>query len=174
MTPSSKRPAGPFAGLLVVDMTHVLAGPFGTTILSDLGARVVKVEPPDQGDDTRAYGPFLDGFLEHGVMEYVATGKAPDRIGNRHPFMAPFDSFGGTRGGAGPAARRPLAGGHSRRRRAGGADPRRRRRGRASADEGSEHDHRGRRHPDAGQPREDPWLQRPDRAPRRPRARPAR
>jgi len=32
-------------------------------------------------------------FLEHGVMEYVATGKAPRRIGNRHPFMTPFDTF---------------------------------------------------------------------------------
>jgi CoA:oxalate CoA-transferase len=32
-------------------------------------------------------------FLEHGVMEYVATGKSLDRIGNRHPFMTPFDTF---------------------------------------------------------------------------------
>jgi CoA:oxalate CoA-transferase len=32
-------------------------------------------------------------FLEHGLMEYVATGKAPGRIGNRHPFMTPFDTF---------------------------------------------------------------------------------
>ena len=32
-------------------------------------------------------------FLQHGVMEYVATGKAPKRIGNRHPFMTPFDVF---------------------------------------------------------------------------------
>ncbi len=32
-------------------------------------------------------------FLEHGFMEYVATGKPLGRIGNRHPFMAPFDVF---------------------------------------------------------------------------------
>ncbi|HVJ52466.1 MAG TPA: CoA:oxalate CoA-transferase [Aliidongia sp.] len=241
---SPQPPRGPFSGLLVIDMTHVLNGPFGTTILSDLGARVVKIEPPGHGDDTRTYGPFLEGqslyfsfvnrgkesivlnlkdagdreiflnmvsqadvltenfrpgamarlgfsyeelsrlnpcliyasssgfgqtgplttspaydtiiqamsgimsttgfpdgpptrvgtslsdllggvflfagiasalyareqtgrgaqvdiamfdatlaFLEHGLMEYVATGKAPERIGNRHPFMAPFDVF---------------------------------------------------------------------------------
>ena len=236
--------AGPFSGLLVIDLTHVLAGPFGTTILTDLGARVIKVESPGHGDDTRTYGPFVKGqslyfsfvnrgkesvvlnlkadadreiflnmvrradvvvenyrpgtmeklgfsyetlkelnpglifaslsgygqtgalasnpaydtiiqamsgimsmtgfpdgpptrvgtsladltagvflfggivsalyarekigkgaridismldctlsFLQHGVMEYVATGKAPNRIGNRHPYMAPFDVF---------------------------------------------------------------------------------
>lgn len=52
---------GPFSGLLVIDLTHVLNGPFGTTMLSDLGARVVKVEPPGKGDDTREYGPFSRG-----------------------------------------------------------------------------------------------------------------
>lgn len=50
---------GPLAGLLVIDLTHVLNGPFGTVMLSDLGARVIKVEPPEHGDDTRAYGPFV-------------------------------------------------------------------------------------------------------------------
>lgn len=49
---------GPFSGTLVVDLTHVLNGPFGTTMLRDLGARVIKVEPPAKGDDTRTYGPF--------------------------------------------------------------------------------------------------------------------
>ena len=59
MSSSPSQPAaGPFADLLVVDMTHVLNGPYGTTILADLGARVIKVEPPGHGDDTRTYGPF--------------------------------------------------------------------------------------------------------------------
>lgn len=49
---------GPFAGLMVIDLTHVLNGPFGTVALADLGARVIKVEPPGHGDDTRLYGPF--------------------------------------------------------------------------------------------------------------------
>jgi CoA:oxalate CoA-transferase len=245
MPASELRPTkGPFSGLTIIDLSHVLAGPFGTTILCDLGARIIKVEPPGHGDDTRTYGPFVKGqslyfsfvnrgkesivlnlkedadkqiffnmvrkadvvvenyrpgamdrlglsyetlskmnprliyasnsgfgqtgplakepaydtiiqamsgimsvtglpdgpptrvgtslsdlcagvflfcgvasalyareksgkgaridiamldstmaFLEHGLMEYLATGKAPGRIGNRHPFMTPFDTF---------------------------------------------------------------------------------
>jgi CoA:oxalate CoA-transferase len=54
----TERVAGPFTDLLVIDLTHVLNGPFGTTMLSDLGARVIKIEPPGHGDDTRTYGPF--------------------------------------------------------------------------------------------------------------------
>ena len=53
--------AGPFAGLTVVDLTRVLAGPFCTMVLADLGARVVKVERPGRGDDARAIPPFADG-----------------------------------------------------------------------------------------------------------------
>ena len=49
----------PLEGLIVIDLTHVLAGPFASTILSDLGARVIKVERPGTGDDTRAFPPFV-------------------------------------------------------------------------------------------------------------------
>ena len=63
--PAAARPwraaAGPLAGPLVVDLTRALAGPHAAMMLGDLGARVIKVETPDGGDDTRGWGPpFVD------------------------------------------------------------------------------------------------------------------
>ena len=52
---------GPLAGLLVVDLTRALAGPHAGMILGDLGARVIKVESPGSGDDTRGWGPPFVG-----------------------------------------------------------------------------------------------------------------
>jgi len=68
-----RPPAGPFSGVTVIDLSHVLAGPFGTTILCDLGARVIKVEPPGHGDDTRTYGPFVEGQSLY--FSFVNRGK---------------------------------------------------------------------------------------------------
>ncbi|KQV25641.1 CaiB/BaiF CoA-transferase family protein [Yonghaparkia sp. Root332] len=52
---------GPLGGLLVVDLSRALAGPHAAMMLGDLGARVIKVESPGTGDDTRAWGPPFVG-----------------------------------------------------------------------------------------------------------------
>jgi CoA:oxalate CoA-transferase len=49
------------SGVTIVDLSRVLAGPYCTMILAQLGARVIKVEIPKTGDDARAFGPFLNG-----------------------------------------------------------------------------------------------------------------
>ena len=64
---------GPLAGLWVVDLTRVLAGPYCTMLLADLGARVVKVERPGTGDDARAFGPLRDGRSAY--FESLNRGK---------------------------------------------------------------------------------------------------
>ena len=53
---------GPLKNLLVIDLTRVLVGPYCTMILSDLGARVIKIEAPEIGDDSRKFGPFINDY----------------------------------------------------------------------------------------------------------------
>ncbi len=52
---------GPLSGIVVVDLSRILAGPYCTLLMAEMGARVIKVEPPKGGDDARAYGPFING-----------------------------------------------------------------------------------------------------------------
>jgi formyl-CoA transferase len=59
--PGSDGASGPLAGIHVLDLSRVLAGPYAAMILGDLGAEVIKVEQPGGGDDTRRWGPpFID------------------------------------------------------------------------------------------------------------------
>lgn len=53
----NKARGGPLSGIRIIDLTRILAGPFATMVLSDLGAEVIKVERPGKGDETRSWGP---------------------------------------------------------------------------------------------------------------------
>ncbi len=82
---------GPLDGLLVVDLSRVLAGPYCTMVMADLGARVIKVEVPGTGDDARHFGPFANGksayfmSLNRGKESIALDLKSP---GDRRVFEA--------------------------------------------------------------------------------------
>jgi CoA:oxalate CoA-transferase len=78
---------GPLSDITIIDLSRVLAGPYATMVLADLGARVIKVERPDGGDDARAYGPFIKGHsayfasINRGKQSIALDLKAPeDRV----------------------------------------------------------------------------------------------
>jgi CoA:oxalate CoA-transferase len=100
MTQTSPRPGprpGPLADITVIDLTRVLAGPFCTLLLSDLGARVIKVENPKGGDDSRAYGPFINGksgyfIAQNRGKESIALDlKAPADVAILHRLLKNAD-----------------------------------------------------------------------------------
>lgn len=67
---------GPLAGVRVLDFTRVLAGPSASLALADLGAEIIKVEPPGSGDETRTFPPFRDGESHY----YIAINRGKKSI----------------------------------------------------------------------------------------------
>ncbi len=63
----------PLEGIKVIDFTRVLSGPYCTMMLADMGADIIKIERPKTGDDSRAFGPFIDG--ESGYFISINRGK---------------------------------------------------------------------------------------------------
>ena len=74
--------AGFLDGTLVLDFTRVLAGPFCTMTLSDLGARVIKIESPE-GDEARGMGPFVNGHSLY--FASINRGKESVALNLKHP-----------------------------------------------------------------------------------------
>ncbi len=68
--------AGPLQGIRVLDFTRVLAGPSAALALADLGAEVIKIEPPGTGDETRSFPPFRDGESHY----YLAINRGKKSI----------------------------------------------------------------------------------------------
>ena len=102
--------SGPLAGVTVLDLTRVLSGPYCTMVLADLGARVIKVEHPGKGDDTRHWGP---PFVGDESAYFLSINR------NKESVCARLQAPGGTRRARAAARprRRPgreLQAGHAR------------------------------------------------------------
>ncbi len=73
----------PLAGIRVLDLTRVLAGPFCTMQLADMGAEVIKIERPGTGDDSRYFGPWKNGESSYYIL--VNRGKKDITLNFREP-----------------------------------------------------------------------------------------
>ncbi len=76
--------SGPLEGLIVVDLTRVLSGPYCTMVLGDLGARIIKIEHPGRGDDTRQWGPPFVG-PESAYFLSINRNKESVTVDFKHP-----------------------------------------------------------------------------------------
>jgi crotonobetainyl-CoA:carnitine CoA-transferase CaiB-like acyl-CoA transferase len=81
---SNPHPDRPLDGVFVLDLSRVLAGPYCTQNLADMGARIVKVEHPERGDDTRGYGPPFKGG-ESCYFMAINRGKESVAVDLKHP-----------------------------------------------------------------------------------------
>jgi len=73
----------PLEGIRILDFGHVLAMPYCTMVLADMGAEVIKIERPGKGDDTREFGPFIDG--ESAYFHSINRDKNSITINMKHP-----------------------------------------------------------------------------------------
>lgn len=86
MSDTNPNYPGPLAGVRVLDFTRVLAGPAASLALADLGAEVIKIEPPGTGDETRSFPPIRDGeshyylSVNRGKKSIVVDLKAPEGV----------------------------------------------------------------------------------------------
>jgi len=78
----------PLSGLTILDLSRVLSGPYCTMLAADMGARVIKIEHPESGDDTRAWGP---PFLEGESAYYLSINR------NKESVAVDFKTEGGRR-----------------------------------------------------------------------------
>jgi formyl-CoA transferase/CoA:oxalate CoA-transferase len=69
--------AGPLDGITILDLSRVLSGPYCTMLAADMGARVIKIEHPVRGDDTRAWGP---PFLEGESAYYLSVNRNKESV----------------------------------------------------------------------------------------------
>ncbi len=77
---------GPLDDVVVIDLTRALAGPHATMLLADLGARVIKVEQPEKGDESRQWGPPFAAPVA------AAAGRGSDR--HLLPVLQPQQGVG--------------------------------------------------------------------------------